>query len=488
MISSVIDRKNVVAAKKLELHKKAKIVKARESFSEYRKLINPHLKTGWFRTKIEEALQQWWEEYCDGLKPVLLLSTPPQHGKSILIIDFISWVAGQNPDLRTIFSSYGDRLGVRANLRLQRIFDSSIYQEIFPETIINSSKLDKVSGQYLRNREILEFVNKEGYFRNTTVGGPVTGESLDIGIIDDPVKGREEANSVTMREKTWDWFTDDFGTRFSENAGLILIMTRWNIDDLAGRIIDNDPRAKVLVFKAIADEDEEFRDIGCALFPEHKSLEFLLSKKAVMRLASWMSLYQQSPIIDEGDMFKPDKIRIVEMLPASIKQSVRYWDKAGTEGGGANTAGVLMHKVGAQFIISHVIRGQWGAGRREATIKQMAEIDGKKVKIWLEQEPGSGGKESAENTVKNLVGYTAKVDKVTGSKETRAEPFAAYVENGYVSILKAEWNQAFLDELRLFPNGKFKDQVDAASGAFNKLALGRSGLNISDETINALAG
>lgn len=410
----------------------------------------------------------------------------PTHN-SITVADFVSWMAGKAPHLRTIFSSFSERLGVRTNLKLQRVYDSQIYHDVFPDTKINSSNVVTISGQYLRNREILEYVGKGGYFRNTTVGGPVTGESLDVGIIDDPVKGREEANSLTMREKVWEWFTDDFGTRFSEHAGMILIMTRWHIDDLAGRIIENDPRAKVLVFKAIADEDEEFRGAGEPLFPELKSLDFLLAKKAVMRSASWQSLYQGSPIIDDGDLVKVEKIQIVKNVPGKIIGSVRYWDKAGTDGGGAHTAGVLMHKLqDGRYCIADVVRGQWSAGRREDTIKHTAQTDGFSVKVWVEQEPGSGGKESAENTVKNLAGYPIYVERVTGSKETRAEPFAAQVEAGNVCILDAPWTKEFIDEGRLFPNGKYKDQIDAASGGFNKLALLPSGLNISNDILSQI--
>jgi predicted phage terminase large subunit-like protein len=91
--------------------------------------------------------------------------------------------------------------------------------------------------------------------------------------------------------------------------------------------------------------------------------------------------------------------------------------------------------------------------------------------VWVEQEPGSGGKESAENTIRNLAGWTVKADRVTGDKATRAEPLAAQCEAGNVKLVKGDWNSAFLDELTVFPQGKYKDQTDAASGAFNKLAV-----------------
>ena len=301
----------------------------------------------------------------------------------------------------------------------------------------------------------------------------------NCGVIDDPIKGREEAGSETMREKTWLWYTDDFSTRFSNMGALLMIMTRWHIDDLAGRIIEVDPTLMVRTYKAIAEEDEAHRKQGEPLFPELKSVEFLEDRKRQMRLASWNSLYQGSPIVDEGELFKPDQIRMVDLVPGDVKQSVRYWDKAGTEGGGAYTAGVLMHLTREdRIVIADVRRGQWSTGRREDVIRQTAELDGVDVQVWIEQESGSGGKESAEATLKRLSGFTVKAEAVTGSKVTRAEPFAAQVENGNVMMLRKPWNKELIDEMRLFPNGKYKDQVDAASGAFNKLTLGKSTLGV----------
>src|SRR5258708_36838822 len=97
-----------------------------------------------------------------------------------------------------------------------------------------------------RNRDILEFVNNElepteGYFRNTTVMGSGTGEGLDLGVIDDPIKGRAEASSLTVRDKTWGWLTDDFMSRFSDKAGLLMILTRWHLNDPAGRLLSHFP-------------------------------------------------------------------------------------------------------------------------------------------------------------------------------------------------------------------------------------------------------
>jgi predicted phage terminase large subunit-like protein len=170
-------------------------------------------------------------------------------------------------------------------------------------------------------------------------------------------------------------------------------------------------------------------------------------------------------------MFQIDKFQIVGAInKKEILRSVRYWDKAGTEDGGAFTAGALVHKlVDGSFIVADRVKGQWSAGKRERIIRQTAEVDGKEVNVWVEQEPGSGGKESAENTIRGLAGYRVRADKVTGAKEVRAEPYANQVEIGNVSLLKAEWNKDFLYEHESFPVGKYKDSVDATAGAFNKL-------------------
>lgn len=100
----------------------------------------------------------------------------------------------------------------------------------------------------------------------------------------------------------------------------------------------------------------------------------------------------------------------------------------------------------------------------------VAQSDGRNVKIGIEQEPGSGGKESAESTVRNLSGFSVFVERPTGDKVYRADPFSVQVNHGNVRLLRGDWTHEFIEELRFFPAGTYKDQVDAASGAFNKLA------------------
>jgi hypothetical protein len=177
---------------------------------------------------------------------------------------------------------------VRTNLDLQRIFVSEQFQKIFPKTRISEEAV--VSGgfdRWKRNSSLIEYIDHPGSFRNTTVAGQINGMELHLGVIDDPLKGRAEAHSPTMRAKTWDWFADDFLSRFSKDGALLICMTRWHVDDILGRYVGKFPDVKVLRYPAIAEHDEPHRRKGEALFPEHKPLDFLYERKKLLTQPSW---------------------------------------------------------------------------------------------------------------------------------------------------------------------------------------------------------
>lgn len=191
----------------------------------------------------------------------------------------------------------------------------------------------------------------------------------------------------------------------------------------------------------------------------------------------------------EGLMFKREWFGIpVKAVPADCER-VRYWDKAGTKDGGDWSVGLLLarHESGV-FYVEDVIRGQWSPYERNQIMQQTAEADAAKyngeVLIFVEQEPGSGGKESMMTTVRELAGHPVRRHLVSGGKAirtvgaekfpgqakiTRAQGFAAQCEAGNVRLLRGRWNAEYLDELSAFPEYAYADQVDASSGAFNNL-------------------
>jgi phage terminase large subunit-like protein len=192
---------------------------------------------------------------------------------------------------------------------------------------------------------------------------------------------------------------------------------------------------------------------GCdPLFPELKPLDFLLDRKKLLTQPSWESIYQQHPIVVGGGQFPIDKLKVLPIFDQSkITHTIRYWDKAASDTEDASfTAGVCMHAMSdGTFVISHIARGQWTALDREQRIRTWTEADAAQFsnyEVYVEQEPGSGGKESAESTVRHLAGHRVYADKVTGHKEVRCEPLAAQVQGGNVHLVAGEWVSAFLDE------------------------------------------
>lgn len=323
----------------------------------------------------------------------------------------------------------------------------------------------------------------------TGFGGPATGKGFHLGIIDDPIKNAEEAASETIGRGNWDWYQSTFYTRSEPGAAIVVMQTRWpGPGDLIGRILqaedeDDEPeRWHVVNFEAIKTDtplelplsctlEPDPRQVGEALCPERYPLERL--RKIARRITDFFfaALFQQRPRARDGGLFPREKAKIVPAAPAGGK-SVRYWDKAGTEGGGAYSAGVRMKIVDGLVYVEDVRRKQLGSHERNQLMRQTAELDGLAVTQWTEQEPGSGGKESAEATVRLLAGYSVHVERVTGDKVTRADPFAAQWQGGNVRLVHGAWNGPYLDEMEAAPHGKYKDQMDASSGAYNKLSGG----------------
>ncbi|MWP28430.1 phage terminase large subunit [Gilliamella sp. Pra-s54] len=418
-----------------------------------------------------------------GKRPKLVIQAPPQHGKSVQIIDFISWLAGKLPEYRTIYTSFSERLGIRANLRLQRVYDSDIYSRVFPNTKISSKNAVTISAQRLRNREIIEYIDHEGYFRNTTVRGSITGESLDLGIIDDPIRGRQDANSLAIRDATWDWFTDDFFTRFSEEAGLLAILTRWHVDDPIGRLIDADPTVKVLSYPAIAVHDEKHRKAGEALFPEHKSLEFLLERKKIMPPANFEALYQQNPFITDGGIFKTEWFKSYRVLP-KLKFAVITVDTA-QKTKEQNDYSVFalwgQGEDGNAYLID-ILRGKWES---PDLIKMAKAFWHKHIPIFNIRSMNVEDKVSGTTLIQTLsksVDHVIPIKAVQRNidKITRANDVAPFIESGRVYLPeKAEWLNDFIVEHAQFPNGAHDDQVDTTSDGLN-IIFGKSITSIWD--------
>jgi predicted phage terminase large subunit-like protein len=221
---------------------------------------------------------------------------------------------------------------------------------------------------------------------------------------------------------------------------------------------------------------------GDLLDPVRFSRETVENLKRDMGSHAFAGQYQQRPTAREGGLFKRHWFegRIVNAVPEGTVW-VRHWDLASTKKGqGARTAGV---KIGrsrdGRFYVAHSVTVREEGLAVRSLIKTTAEIDGYAVRISLPQDPGQAGKSQAQDMVAMLAGYTVTAEPETGDKVTRAEPFAVQCEAGNVYLVQGEWNQGYLDEICAFPGASLKDQVDASSGAFARLANTRGPMQIS---------
>lgn len=456
---------------------------ARTGMEHFIAYMNDQYLFGWFNQLICRKLDKFLKDVAEKRSPRLMLFAPPRHGKSEIVSrQFPAYALGHYPDMSIISTSYSTDLVMRMNRDVQRIITDPRYHVAFPGTTLFGSNVRTVAdGSWLRNSDIFEVVGRKGSYRAAGVGGGITGMGGHILSIDDPIKDAEQAGSTVYRDKVWDWYTSTLFTRKMPGAGILLIMTRWNQDDLAGRLLKAQETGgdvwDVVSFPAIAEHDEEFRYEGEALHPERYSRTELDAIKGVTGSYVWAALYQQRPAPRDGGMFRRSWFEVVDAPSNARRDHCRGWDFAASIQAGSSdpdwTVGCKMSRDrDGVFYIEQVERFRGSALHVEQAVIKTASQDGEGCYIRIPQDPGQAGKGQAEHLTRALAGYVVKVERETGSKEVRAAAFAAQCEAGNVKLIRGKWNEEFLGELENFPNGLHDDQVDAAAGAFNELTLG----------------
>lgn len=434
------------------------------------------------------------EEVAEGVgyrrkkKHDLLINVPPGSTKTILCsIIFPVWCWTRWYWMRFITASYSSTLSLESAEYARDLIKSTRFQEVYPDLTI---KLDKDTKSNYKIVRLVDGHNIKGTPRqklggnrySTSVGGTLTGFHADIIIWDDPLNPMQAASEKEVMSANR-WIDQTLPTRkTNKNISVTIgIMQRLHEDDPTGHILKKKKKnIKHFCFPGeIHGYEKQVRPKSCLKYykdglmdPNRMPLDTLKELEVDLGMYGYAGQIGQSPAPAGGGRFKVDMLQQTSELYSKndIDRVVRYWDKAGSEGEGAYTVGVKMARLkNGFFVIEDVRRGQWSTERREKVIKSTAMADGSDCSIVVEQEPGSGGKESAENTIRNLAGYKVHADRPTGNKELRADPYSVQVNNGNVILRNAPWNDVYKKELELFPNGKYKDQIDASSGAFNFL-------------------
>ena len=279
---------------------------------------------GWIHKEICQKLEKFEQDVIDKKSPRLMLFMPPRHGKSELAsTQFPGWFLGRNPDKEVIATSYASTLALSFSRKVRELIRSPGYNTLFPKT-----KLVKDS-QSTENW----LTTEGGGYLAAGVGGPITGKGADALIIDDPVKNRADAESATERQRVWDWYSSTAYTRLMPGGGVLLILTRWHQDDLAGRLLyemqHGGDKWDIIVYPAIAVHKERYREEGEPLNPERYDLEALARIKGALTKRDWGALYQQSPSTEEGSIIKrQDWNRWLDEEPPNCTYIIQSLDTA----------------------------------------------------------------------------------------------------------------------------------------------------------------
>lgn len=264
-----------------------------------------------------QGLGRKLDAFVSGQIKRLMIFMPPRSGKSEMGSRRLpAYILGHYPDDEVMVCSYSADLAGRMNRDCQRIIDSPAYARLFPEVRLPNAKTRGGGvGGSVRNSDLFEIAGRRGAYRSAGVGGGITGMGFKWGIIDDPIKNREEADSPVIRAKVWEWYTDSFFTRQAPDARILLICTRWHDDDLAGRLLKlqkadaSADRWEVFSIPAFATDNpcaDDPRKPGEPLWPERQifTTEHLNKIRATLGSRSFAALYGQSPISEGGNYFR----------------------------------------------------------------------------------------------------------------------------------------------------------------------------------------
>ena len=429
-----------------------KLIMAEDDLYEFMRYTIPNFIEAEHLRKMCDKLM----EVANGKCKRLMIVTPPRHGKSeTTSIQFPAWYLGNNPQEQIIACSYSADLATTFSEATRRIVQSEKYQRLWKYQLEkDTSRKWMISGKE----------NNRPSYIAAGVGGPITGEGASCILIDDPLKNMEEANSQTMRDKIWDWYTSTAYTRLHPGGSVILIQTRWHHDDLAGRLLKQaelNPEAdqwEVLHLPAIDSDDN-------ALWPERYPVELLQSIRETIGTRTFNALYQGNPSTDEGNIIKREWWQFHDTPSEGI--TIQSWDtafKAGQENDYSVCWTLRKTDTGIQAI--DMIRGKWeypDMRRMAISHYQQHQPD-----IVLIEDCASG--QTLIQDLRHNTDIPIKAVRVDKDKVSRVNAIASIIEGGRLSLpSKAEWTPTAIEECASFPSGEHDDIVDALSQGLSHL-------------------
>lgn len=420
---------------------------------------------------------------CDALMRVfrgectrLIINIPPRYSKTELaVVMFIAWCLGKVPDAEFIHTSYSATLAANNSANVRDLVTHEAYREVFPAVALQDESRAHWS------------TTAGGVMYATGAAGTITGFGAGkmrdgFGgaiVIDDPHKA-DEARSDVVRQGVIDWFVTTLESRKNdpERTPIILVMQRLHEEDLSGWLLagGNGEKWEHVCLSA-------WQDDGTALWPEKHSADELRRMEQASPY-TFAGQYRQQPAPPEGGIIKPDQLVIVDAVPAGVRWA-RGWDFGSTTTGDWTAGGKLGKLPDGRLIIGDMVRLQAGPDERDRALVNTAAADGRGVMQSIPQDPGQAGKTQVLDLTRKLAGFNVHTSPETGDKITRAEPLASQINVGNVLMLRGAYNGPLIDEMRLFPNGKWDDQIDGLSRAYARL-IGHAGANPATSQVQGL--
>ena len=437
----------------------------------------------------------------------LIILEPPRYGKSEQVSRlFPAWFLGNLPDKRVILTSYGADLAESDSEAVRNYVQNYRYSAVFGDfsTEIDPVKIDPDNSR--RSKWDLADPYRGGMVA-AGIGGGLTGFGAHLFLIDDPFKSRDDADSELYRGRVMSWYKSVAYQRLEKGGAMVITHTRWHPEDLVGELLkamaSNDPYAdkwEVVFLPALALEENEYpetpekfnenllrgvfvpmggdmlkRAPGQPLWPEKFNLESLLAKQANTDDVDWMSLDQQMPLSESGEMFSDENFGEVEKAPEGL-QWFSYIDLAlgKTELSDMNsTMPMAMDKEGNEY---------W---RDLIHVRNLTEFFAQ-VKIAMLDPVNLGCVWGVESTGFQYVEFQKFLEdpELAGvviipiypikDKVLRARPLQSRGRAGKIKLVKAPWNKVLKRQFATFPRGKHDDLVDVASGGNEMIAKGFS--------------
>jgi len=416
---------------------------------------NPDYLPGWVHQDICEHLEWFSLQVAAKLSPRLMICMPPRHGKSALAsVGFPGWHLGNYPEHEIMACSYNSALAMSFSRKVRNLVREPAYQVVFDDMRLDP---DSQSVETWHTTE-------GGMYAALGVGGPATGRGAHVLLIDDPVKNRAEAESETSREAVWDWYTSTAYTRLAPGGGVIVILTRWHDDDLAGRLLraqkDGGDQWRVISYPAIAE----------ALHPARYNLEALERIKRAVGPRDWQALYQQNPVADDGDYFTKNMITYYSQADLPDWDSMRFytcWDLAiGQKDMNDWSVGIT---VGVDrkddLYIVDIQRGRWGTLELADKILDVYETWRSSItgieRGQIEMAIGPFlDKRKRERSLPSFV--YEPLSSRRGDKVARARSIQGRMMQHRVKFRRnCDVTNTLINELLRFPNGVNDDQCDA---------------------------